>query len=267
MKKSKAVGLSALWFGLFLGAQLLITFVFIIGGIFYGRMELTAFIDGRLPEILALQNILTAAIALLTARKSRNGVQGALGIQRTKPSGVIIPALFALSLSAVLTFLLSVISLPETTVENYDALMETVTGGENSALNAVSVIFLAPLCEELIFRGAIFQTLKKSFSPAAAAVISSAMFGLAHFNLIQSTYAFFVGLLLCLVCHRFGSLWSSLAAHMAFNIAGGYVDLSRVPPPCDKLLLIAATLITTALTVWMLLTEKKSVIKAEGRKF
>ena len=76
----------------------------------------------------------------------------------------------------------------------------------------------APFCEEVLFRGLLFGWLRQHMRPWLAALVSALPFGLLHIEPQHVVYATAAGFLLALVYQRSGSLWSSVAAHMAINL-------------------------------------------------
>lgn len=79
----------------------------------------------------------------------------------------------------------------------------------------------APIAEELLFRGFIQRTLQpfgKKFAIFGAALL----FGMFHGNLIQTPYAFLVGLVLGYTAAEY-SIWWAIALHMLNNMV--MVDL------------------------------------------
>jgi membrane protease YdiL (CAAX protease family) len=87
---------------------------------------------------------------------------------------------------------------------------------------AVSIV-AAPVTEEIAFRGYAMGMLRKTFSPATAIVLSSALFALAH--LTQGLYAskltvyFVAGLAIAMVAYRTGSLIPAMIVHSATDLA------------------------------------------------
>ena len=77
---------------------------------------------------------------------------------------------------------------------------------------------LAPLVEEVIFRGGIFRLLRKKLSFLWGAVISSLLFGLYHGNLVQFLYASLMGMLLAYVYEKYGDLKAPIVAHVSSNV-------------------------------------------------
>lgn len=91
--------------------------------------------------------------------------------------------------------------------------------GNGLLLEILTLCVIGPAAEELVYRGFVYQHLRKKGSCLAASVLSALMFGILHFNLVQGVYAFILGLLLAYIAERTGSLICAAAAHMAANLA------------------------------------------------
>lgn len=76
---------------------------------------------------------------------------------------------------------------------------------------------IAPLFEEIFFRGFLFQAFARSWGVPAGAVISAALFALSHLQLDVAVPLFVLGLGLAFVFVVTRSLWASIALHAAFN--------------------------------------------------
>lgn len=84
---------------------------------------------------------------------------------------------------------------------------QTQASGQTSSVSMFLYVgIFAPVVEELMFRGAIFDTLQP-FGKRFAMVSSALLFGLFHGNLIQIPFAFLVGLILSYVRVNYGLLW------------------------------------------------------------
>ncbi len=86
------------------------------------------------------------------------------------------------------------------------------------AVEIMTLCILAPLAEELVYRGFVYQRLRAKGSETMAAVLSALLFGALHFNLVQFFYAVVLGILLAHIVYKTGSLIASAAAHMAANL-------------------------------------------------
>lgn len=92
-----------------------------------------------------------------------------------------------------------------------------------------SVIVLAPLGEELLFRGLLLTGLGRSLPFWAALVISGVAFALTHVEWLAVLVIFPVGLLFGWAFRRRGTLLVAIAAHATFNLIN--VVLLRVGAP------------------------------------
>ena len=85
------------------------------------------------------------------------------------------------------------------------------------------VILVAPLAEEFFFRGFFYRALRNRFSIAVAAVMDGAVFGLIHWDFSSAHGLLIVpplaalGVILCLVYERTGSLFPAMAIHAVNN--------------------------------------------------
>lgn len=85
-------------------------------------------------------------------------------------------------------------------------------------LVVIRTVILAPVVEELIFRGLIFSRIKSYTGFWIAALISAAIFGVYHLNLAQGIYAFLFGILFCLIYRRFENLLACIFMHASANL-------------------------------------------------
>lgn len=120
-----------------------------------------------------------------------------------------------------------------TGITNSSAAYQAVAESQLSASLAVGLIcygIVTPLAEELIFRGIVYNELKRSYRLPLAMVVSALLFGLYHMNLIQGGYGFIMGLLMVYLYEYFGSfLWPVLVHMLANSLAYvlGYTDVAN----------------------------------------
>jgi uncharacterized protein len=82
---------------------------------------------------------------------------------------------------------------------------------------AVGVALVAPVLEELFFRGVLLPALADRFGQAPGIVISSAVFALSHLEPIALPGLFAFGVIAALLVRRTGRLAPSILCHIAFN--------------------------------------------------
>lgn len=85
-------------------------------------------------------------------------------------------------------------------------------------VNILVAGILPGICEELLFRGMIFQGLKEKFSSGTSIVLSALLFALMHQNIQQFIYPFILGCVLAIVMERTNNLMYPILIHMFNNI-------------------------------------------------
>lgn len=77
---------------------------------------------------------------------------------------------------------------------------------------------ITPAAEEIIFRGLVFNRVKKQYGSLYGIVVSSLMFGAFHFNLVQGLYAFIIGMAFAYCYELTGDLKVPVYMHMSINV-------------------------------------------------
>lgn len=85
------------------------------------------------------------------------------------------------------------------------------------AVSFIALVLIPPVLEEISFRGFLFPAFSHRLGVWGAAIVSSALFGLAHFQFNISVYTLVLGLLLCMMYYKLGSIWPGIALHMINN--------------------------------------------------
>ena len=90
------------------------------------------------------------------------------------------------------------------------------TDGVAMLLYAINGMILPAFIEEIVFRGAILQSLRR-FGDGFALLTSSILFAVIHGNFVQAPYAFLMGLVIGYFVLRTGSLWTGIFIHLFNN--------------------------------------------------
>ena len=144
-------------------------------------------------------------------------------------AGVVLYPTIAIGIGLLLEFVFDLFS--TTPVEAPAQLPEGLsTGGE--MLSIVLAIFVAPVVEELFFRGVVFRSIRDRHGFWIGAVVSAIVFGLVHYvpapwrdAALLQTAMVFTGLALAWIYERRGTIVAPMAAHMAFNTIGIWIIL------------------------------------------
>lgn len=86
------------------------------------------------------------------------------------------------------------------------------------AMRLLSYVVIAPLAEELLFRGTVLHKIGEFAPKWIAILISSIAFGIYHGNLQQGIYAFLCGCVIAWVFVVTGSFWMAVLFHAAANL-------------------------------------------------
>ncbi len=135
----------------------------------------------------------------------------------TGKKNIILCAVLALGASLGLNSLLS--------VSGFAAHSETY---QNVAQNQYGVAFgigmilygiISPFVEEVVFRGIIYNRMRRLYPVTAAILVSGVLFGAYHGNVVQGVYGTCMGILLAYVYERTGRFWIPVGFHMLANVA------------------------------------------------
>lgn len=124
--------------------------------------------------------------------------------------------LLAISLAMGMNLLLTFTGLVQASQQYTEVAVRQYGVGFGLGLILYGVI--SPLAEEVIFRGLIYNRLKKTFRIPLAIVISGLMFGLYHGNIVQGIYGWVLGMMITLVYEWYGSLRAPVLFHGAANL-------------------------------------------------
>lgn len=93
----------------------------------------------------------------------------------------------------------------------------TSTDPAAKVLMAVSAVLIAPLVEEVVFRGFIYAVIKRHTDGIYAAMCSSLLFAIVHLHVGTLIPLALLALFFCYMYERTGSLWVPMVLHGFFN--------------------------------------------------
>ena len=80
-----------------------------------------------------------------------------------------------------------------------------------------SSCIIAPVAEEIIYRGVIYKAFKKNFSVSTSILLSSAVFALVHWEISVFPAIFFLGITLAFLFEKHENLWACIGLHFFNN--------------------------------------------------
>ncbi|MEM7126854.1 MAG: type II CAAX endopeptidase family protein [Chloroflexota bacterium] len=132
-----------------------------------------------------------------------------------------LPFLLVIQLMAVSAINLLVIT-PLMGGEFENPQIEMITGGglltpSDLLVLLVAIAIIAPIAEELLFRGMLYPLLRKRLSVWPAIVLNAALFSVVHFIPVLMPVLFVVGLMLAWVREQSNSIIPSIILHIMQN--------------------------------------------------
>ena len=118
----------------------------------------------------------------------------------------------------------SLISLFPQSADNVVTAFSSIMDG--NAVSVFLVIAVAPaICEEMLFRGLIYNSMKARYRVSVAIAIVAVLFGIYHMSLVKFIPTGLLGFVLCYVAYKTGSIYPSMMMHFinnAFSVVASY---------------------------------------------
>ena len=128
-----------------------------------------------------------------------------------------------------ITNLLALLPIPEHLMQDYAESSGALQGKVTPAM-LLSVVLMAPVLEEVLFRGLVMKSLCRGMPLIPALILQAIAFGLLHGQIIWICYATVLGIVLGIIKARYVSLYPCILFHLVFN------GWSFVMPPIYGLL-------------------------------
>ena len=140
-------------------------------------------------------------------------------------------------------------------------LTDLFVGLSHNPLGIISLAFLGPLLEEVLFRGAIQGLLMRYFGrPWPAIIVAALVFGVFHMNPVQIVYATLLGIVFGWIYYCTGSLMSVIVGHVLNNslavITTAAFGSAEEQAAANSSAGIAGFVLFAALSVWLAIKLK-----------
>jgi membrane protease YdiL (CAAX protease family) len=208
----------------FFGAQLALAYavgVFIKLGIMHASD-----LDKPLPQLvfIAVAYSLAFGIIVWAPRlfKPLNEWQAELGVNKRPQFKKLILSIPAYGVYIILTFACSLAV--QSLWHGFNANQTQPVGfthlanGFEYAMAFVALVVVAPIAEELLFRGYLFGRLRTQSGFWPSMVVTSVLFGLVHLQWNVGVDVFALSLVLCFLREKTGTIWAGIVLHMIKNV-------------------------------------------------
>lgn len=186
--------------------------------------------NGKFSEVLIISNLLFSIAAILLFVKLKWTPISRTYLQ-SKPWGVFFwAAMLSIGFILPAEFIYERIQL-----EMSDNMVELFSGIMKQPLGYLILGILAPITEEIVFRGALLRVLLETFGHQKrwiAIVISALIFAVIHGNVAQGTHAFIGGIALGWLYMRTRSVLPGIVLHWVNNSIA-YITFNLLPDMSD----------------------------------
>ncbi len=134
------------------------------------------------------------------------------------PKKAALCGLLGISLNLSISALLALLPLPEALINDYSAGSEALLYTDSLAMSIVYIAFLAPICEELMFRGFMYHRMRTCFSARVSVIVVTIAFALPHIDPIWIIVAIANSLVFTMMRERYQNLLYSMILHCCYNL-------------------------------------------------
>lgn len=201
--------------------------VYVIGGALQAR----GLVSGLFLTLWVMLPVLTYFAAKALAREQ--GWVNALGLHRPRAAQMLGALIAAPALAWCVTHLW--LPLQESLLPSPKSVFDTIDMSALENLSWPLMLFLMAItpgiCEELLFRGAVLQALKRDLSTLKVVGYQALLFGLVHASVYRFGHTAILGGLLAFITLRTRSIWPAVLLHMSFNgtsLISGWIDEGRI---------------------------------------
>lgn len=220
---------AALYFGLWILIQfVVVSFAATVLSIKFpsaDEYKLTEMVDSLSLELNILVGCLTVLVIAILAKAQKDTLTKRASITQYPRQFMLTVIIMGVATSYAIMLIMGLLQkaelLPQSWIDSQNSAYSDVYSA-SPVMQFLSVGFVAPLVEEVLFRGCILGALKKEMHPWAAIIVSAALFGAAHGTPLAMIYATALGILMGWIALRFNSIVPALYFHMAYNCSVSY---------------------------------------------
>lgn len=165
--------------------------------------------------------------------------------------------IFAASLAMGINIVMTLLGLTDTSEAYQQVAMRQF--GVSFGVGILVYGILSPLAEEIVFRGLIYNRMKRYFGVMLSVIVCGLLFGVYHGNLVQGIYGCILGIAITYMYQIYGNFLAPVLFHSVANISvfiAGYRQdiLKELVTPLNCLLFLT---LAVASFVWISKVVKK----------
>lgn len=265
---------------IFLGSSVIFTFIlmmilaFVMGiqigmsGTVTTEVMIAEQLTQKLLEYSNVANALAQALTIFLlymifkSPKTGNTLQKEASIVPFRKKSIAPIMIMAFALAIFVSYVLAFV--PEEIMKAYEEASAALTEGP-IVLQILSTVILAPIMEEILFRGIVLPRFAKAMPLPIAVIASSLVFGIMHGQLVWIAYATFLGLVMSVIALREKSIKASMLFHIVFNLFGSFIGVFELEG-IALIVVCVASFIVAAVCMWFILKKDEEQITIENRE-
>lgn len=187
-------------------------------------------LDANIAALTIIANCLTIFIFMFAYKKKKTTLFERANIKKVNISTGIHSFVFGAAFLLVINILLMILAnfAPQEWFNAHTEHNSVITNADPT-IQFFGVVLIAPLLEEILFRGLIGKALSRNLPNWVAIILSSLIFGAVHGTIISFMYASVLGIFMCWLFFKTDSLLSSILFHMGFNTVSYFMSGESIP--------------------------------------
>lgn len=162
-------------------------------------------------ERLSWALLLSGVVMIIHLMLRRHVNVSTFSMVRVSPPRMLYSIFCVLGTMVCFDALNTLMPLPDWLESDFITLSQTFTG-------ILSIAVVAPIVEEMLFRGAVMDSmLQRGYTPIKVIILSAALFGFIHLNPVQVVFAFLMGIVFGWIRLKTGSISSVIVGHILNN--------------------------------------------------
>ena len=128
---------------------------------------------------------------------------------------ILMVSVISICISISLNNLISMSPLVKVSVEYQNA--SNAFYGSTLGWELLGSALITPVLEELLHRGVVYGRLRRMMNMWPAVIVSALVFAALHFNIVQFTYAFLLGIVFAIFVEKTGHIYPAILGHVLAN--------------------------------------------------
>lgn len=225
IKRTKGILFALIYLAIYYVVSAAVQFVYVLYQQ-YSRGASLSQIESSVTNGMYALSVISAIISfwiyLIIGKFRKKRIDAVISTRKMPLMVNAMAAILAVGLRLVVTVYYSYsqnVELLKKSIDEASMITPQFTSGFQILVAIFSIIVIAPLFEEILFRGLIMNELCSSVRVWLAIILQAILFGVAHAVLFQSIFAFLIGLMLGIIYHVTKSIKTSVICHGVFNFS------------------------------------------------